>query len=188
MSVLFYVKNMVCDRCKLVVKDIFEKVGAQVLKVELGEIEIAQELHPEQLQTVQKMFSEVGFELIDNKQSRIVEKIKTLLVELIHGESLQVRMNYSDYLSEMLNRDYSGLSTLFSLHEGITIEQYIIRQKIERVKELLLYNELNLSQIADKLHYSSVAHLSNQFKKVTVLTPSQHKTSSLKLRQSLDKV
>lgn len=188
MSTVFHVKNMVCDRCKLVVKDIFEKAGMHAITVELGVVEIAETPTPEQLQIIQTMFSEVGFELIDDKQSRLVEKIKTLLVELIHSGYPQLKGNYSDYLSEKLNREYSGLSSLFSLHEGITIEQYIIRQKIERVKELLLYDELNLSQIADELHYSSAAHLSNQFKKVTGLTPGQYKLSSKKHRQSLDKV
>lgn len=188
MSTVFYVKNMVCDRCKLVVKDIFEKAGTHVIKVELGVIEIAENPASEQLQSIRHMFAAVGFELIEDKQSRVVEKIKTLLVELIHSDYSHLKGNYSDYLSEKLNREYSGLSTLFSLHEGIAIEQYIIRQKIERVKELLLYDELNLSQIADELHYSSVAHLSNQFKKVTGLTPGQYRLSSHKHRQSLDKV
>ncbi|WP_428663888.1 helix-turn-helix domain-containing protein [Runella sp.] len=188
MSTLFHIKNMVCDRCKLVVKDAFEKAGAKVQSIELGEVETIDPLSPQQLQTVQQTFSEVGFELLDDKQGRIVEKIKTLLVELIHGEHPYLKSNYSDYLSEKLNRDYSGLSTLFSQHENSTIEQYIIRQKIERVKELLLYDEQSLSQIADSLQYSSVAHLSNQFKKVTGLTPSQYKVASAKDRRSLDKV
>jgi AraC-like DNA-binding protein len=185
---IFHIKNMVCDRCKMVVKDTFEKAGARVVNIELGEVETAENLTPAQLQTVQRIFQEVGFELLDDKQSRITEKIKTLLVELIHGEHFPLKSNYSTYLSDKLHRDYSGLSALFSTHEGITIEQYIIRQKIERVKELLLYDELSLSQIADTLQYSSVAHLSNQFKKVTGFTPSQFKMASNKQRQPLDKV
>ncbi|MFN8343563.1 MAG: helix-turn-helix domain-containing protein [Spirosomataceae bacterium] len=185
---IFHIKNMVCDRCKMVVKDTFEKVGARVVNTELGEVETVDNLTPAQRQAVIHTFREVGFELLDDKQSRTTEKIKTLLVELIHGKHPHLKSNYSTYLSEKLNRDYSGLSALFSAHEGITIEQYIIRQKIERVKELLLYDELSLSQIADALQYSSVAHLSNQFKKVTGLTPSQFKTASNKQRQPLDKI
>lgn len=180
---------MVCDRCKMVVEDSFKKVDAQVVSTELGEIQIAENLNPSQLEELDILLKQHGFELLDDRQSRLVEKIKNAVIELIHNlQPEHSKSNFSDYLSDKLNRDYSGLSTLFSVHEGSTIEQYIIRQKIERVKELLMYDELSLSQIADELQYSSVAHLSNQFKKVTGLTPSQFKRSSAKNRLSLDHV
>ncbi len=189
MSILFYIKNMVCDRCKMVVEDLFKKVGAQVVNTELGEIQTAENLNPSQLEDLDILLKQHGFELLDNKQSRIVEKIKNVVIELIYNPQHEhFKSNFSDYLSEKLSRDYSGLSTLFSAHEGSTIEQYIIRQKIERVKELLMYDEQSLSQIADELQYSSVAHLSNQFKKVTGLTPSQFKQSAAKNRLPLDHV
>lgn len=189
MPVLFHIKNMVCDRCKMVVQDSFKKVGAQVVSTELGEIQIADNLNPSQLEALDILLKQHGFELLDDRQSRIVEKIKNAVIEMIHNlQPEHFKGNFSYYLSEKLNRDYSGLSTLFSVHEGITIEQYIIRQKIERVKELLMYDEQSLSQIADELQYSSVAHLSNQFKKVTGLTPTQFKQSSAKNRLSLDHV
>jgi AraC family transcriptional regulator len=189
MSVLFHIKNMVCDRCKMVVEDSFKKVGAHVVSTELGEIQTAENLSASQLENLAALLNGHGFELLDDRQSRIVEKIKNVVIELIHNPQHEhFKSNFSDYLSEKLNRDYSGLSTLFSAHEGTTIEQYIIRQKIERVKELLMYDEQSLSQIADELQYSSVGHLSNQFKKVTGLTPSQFKLSKDKNRQSLDRV
>lgn len=189
MSTLFHIKNMVCDRCKHVVKTAFEKAGAQITRVALGEIETSSTLSSSQLKSLNETLHSFGFEILDDKASRTVEKIKTLLLELIHHQSIvSPKINYSDYLSEALHRDYSGLSSMFSSQEGITIEQYIIRQKIERVKELLMYDEQSLSQIADTLQYSSVAHLSTQFKKVTGLTPSQYKQSAVNQRQSLDLV
>jgi AraC family transcriptional regulator len=189
MSVLFHIKNMVCDRCKLVVKDSFEKAGAQVLHLTLGEVQIAQPLDIVPLNKLTTTLESLGFELLEDKQTRTVEKIKTLVIQLIYSNQLtKLKINLSDYLSEQLHRDYSGLSTLFSSHEGITIEQYMIRQKIERVKELLTYDQQSMSQIADDLQYSSVAHLSNQFKKVTGLTPSQYKASNAKNRLALDQV
>lgn len=183
---VFYVKNMVCDRCKLVVGQVFSNAHFQVQQIQLGEVEVAAPVTATQIAEVTARLQEYGFELLEDKRVRTVEKIKTLVLALIRSSSLELKVNYSDYLAEQLNRDYNGLSTLFSSLEGITIEQYIIRQKIERVKELLTYDELNLSQIADELHYSSVAHLSNQFKKITGITPSQYKLSGHKNRQPLD--
>ncbi len=189
MSALFHIKNMVCDRCKMVVRESFEKTGAHVLRTELGEVETATPLEDSQLKTLHQLLQNNGFELLDDRQTRMVEKIKNEVIELIHQQRPQnFKGNFSAYLAEKLNRDYSGLSTLFSAQEGITIEQYIIRQKIERVKELLTYDEKTLSQIADDLQYSSVAHLSNQFKKVTGITPSQFKAADRKDRQSLDRI
>lgn len=185
---VFYVKNMVCDRCKLVVGQVFSHAHFQVQQIQLGEVEVAEPFTSIQIETVGARLHEYGFELLEDKRVRTVEKIKTTILELIRTSSLNLKVNYSDYLAEKLHRDYNGLSTLFSSLEGITIEQYTIRQKIERAKELLAYDELSLSQIADELHYSSVAHLSNQFKKITGMTPSQYKLSAHKNRQPLDAI
>lgn len=185
---VFYVKNMVCDRCKLVVGQVFSHAHFQVQQIQLGEVEVATPVTATQIAEVAVRLQEYGFELLEDKRVRTVEKIKTLVLALIRSSSLELKVNYSDYLAQHLNRDYNGLSTLFSSLEGITIEQYIIRQKIERVKELLTYDELSLGQIADELHYSSVGHLSNQFKKITGMTPSQFKNADSKDRQPLDAV
>jgi AraC-like DNA-binding protein len=183
---VFYVKNMVCDRCKMVVRQLFSLANFQVQQVQLGEVEVAEPVTSTQIKAVAARLQEYGFELLEDKRVRTVEKIKTTVLELIRTSSLDLKVNFSNYLAEKLHRDYNGLSTLFSSLEGMTIEQYTIRQKIERAKELLAYDELSLSQIADELHYSSVAHLSNQFKKITGMTPSQFKQLAHKNRQPLD--
>lgn len=185
---VFYVKNMVCDRCKLVVNQLFSQATFQVQQVTLGEVTVSEPFAPAQVDAVATTLKEYGFELLEDKRLRVIEKIKTLVLELVRSSSEGLKVNVSDYLAAQLHRDYNGLSTLFSAHEGITIEQYLIRQKIERVKELLAYDELSLSQIADELHYSSVGHLSNQFKKITGMTPSQFKNADSKDRQPLDAV
>ena len=149
-------------------------------------MEVAEPVTSTQIKAVAARLQEYGFELLEDKRVRTVEKIKTTVLELIRTSSLDLKVNFSNYLAEKLHRDYNGLSTLFSSLEGMTIEQYTIRQKIERAKELLAYDELSLSQIADELHYSSVAHLSNQFKKITGMTPSQFKQLAHKNRQPLD--
>ncbi len=184
-----YIKNMVCNRCKLVVKQMLEEVGLHPLEVQLGEVQLGETLEPGQVAHLEEKLEALGFELLDDKKQKTIERIKTAVIELIHTQNDQMsRVNHSDYLAEQLARDYSYLSSLFSEVEGITIEKYIIHQKIERVKELLMYDELSLSQIADLLHYSSVQHLSNQFKKVTGLTPSHFKQLKEKKRKSLDEV
>lgn len=183
-----YIKNMVCDRCILVMKSELEKLGFHPTTIKLGEIEVADELSPEDLQVISETITPLGFEVIDNKQGRIIEKIKSTVIEIIHGAENNQRFKYSQVLSMALNHDYSYLSKLFSEVEGITIEQYIIKQKIEKVKELIVYDELNLSEIASRLGYSSVAHLSSQFKKVTGLPPSHFKNAGLQQRRSLDKL
>jgi YesN/AraC family two-component response regulator len=166
------IKNMVSLRCKLIVKDELEKMGLHFTIVELGEVEIKEELSPEQQQALKTALLRFGLELMEDKKSMLIEKIKNIVVEMIHYAEEPPVLNFSTYLSEKLNYDYNYLSNLFSEVKGTTIEHFIISHKIERAKELLIYNELTLTQIAEKLHYSNVAHLSNQFKKVTGLTPS----------------
>lgn len=179
---------MVCDRCKMVVKNELLKLGIQPVSVELGEIKLAAAPAAEQLSDFIAALKPLGFELIDDKKSRIIERIKNLVIDLVHHAEEPTKLKYSEYISTHLHHDYPSLSKLFSEVEGITIEQYIIRQKIEKVKELLVYDEFSLSEIADKLGYSSVAHLSAQFKKVTGLTPSFFKDLGIRTRSPLDKV
>lgn len=179
---------MVCSRCKMVLKSEFEKLGLQPISVELGEVEIDGEPTETQWTDLDKALKSYGFERIDDRKSRIIEKIKTIIVNLVHYTEGGMSKNLSDVLTEELLLDYAYLSHLFSEVEGVTIEKYFIAQRIERAKELVLYDELSLSQIAFDLGYSSVAHLSNQFKKVTGLTPSHFKQIKDKKRQSLEDV
>lgn len=169
-----YIKYMVSQRCKLLVKDELMKLGIEYVAIDLGVIELSNPITTEQKVILRANLIKSGLELLDDKKSILIEKIKTLVIEMIHyAESDTVSKNkFSVYLAETIGYDYTYLSNVFSEVKGITIEQYIITNKIERVKELILYNELNLSEIARKLHYSSVAHISAQFKKVTGLTPS----------------
>jgi AraC-like DNA-binding protein len=180
-----YIKNMVCIRCKMVVKYELEKLGLHFTRVELGEVELMEELSPEELRSLDDALKNAGLELMDDKKSILVEKIKAVIIELVHYQDEQIKINLSDYLSEKLNHNYSYLSNLFSEVKGTTIEKFYLAHKIEMVKELLVYDELTLSEIAWKLHYSSVAHLSNQFKKMTGLTPSHFKVLKNKRRQLL---
>lgn len=178
-----YIKYMVSLRCKLMVKDELLKLGLQPTNIDLGVAEIPGEITPEQHERLRANLSRSGLELLDDKKSILIERIKNAVTEMIHYSDEPPSQNYSDYLSEKLNYDYTYLSNIFSQVKGITIQQFIIINKIERVKELLLYDELNLTEIAYKLHYSSVAHLSNQFKKITGLTPSFFR----KLKKERDK-
>jgi AraC-like DNA-binding protein len=166
---------MVCIRCKMVVKSELEKLGLHYTAVELGEAEIDGRISAEQLDNLNVALKRTGLELMDDNKTILVEKIKTIIIELIHYNDEQIKINLSDYLSEKLNHNYTYLSNLFSEIKGTTIEKFYLSHKIEKVKELLVYDELNLTEIAFKLHYSSVAHLSNQFKKMTGLTPSHFK-------------
>jgi len=166
---------MVCIRCKMVVKQQLKKLSLHYITVELGEVEILEIISNAQLIEFKTALVKYGLELLDDKKSILIEKIKKVIVELIHYADEPAKVNFSDYLSEKLNHDYTYLANLFSEVEGINIEHYIIMHKIERVKELLVYDELSLTEISYKLHYSSVAHLSNQFKKITGLTPSHFK-------------
>lgn len=183
-----FIKNMVCDRCILVVKQELEKLQIVPSFVILGEAAIPDDIAGEQLLQLKKNLAVVGFELLDDTRKKIIEKIKNIIIEQIHGSDADDKHNFSEILSKALHKDYSYLSALFSEVESITIEKYTINQKIERVKELLVYDELSLSEIAYKLGYSSVAHLSAQFKKVTGLTPSHFKKMGGIHRKPLDKV
>jgi len=172
----------------MVVQQEVEKLGLNVRSIKLGEVTLDSELSEEQKEALQKALTALGFELIDNRKSRIIEKIKTIIIDLVHYQNNNLSTNLSDLLSSELNHDYSYLSNLFSEVEGTTIEKYFIAQKIEKVKELLVYDELSLSEIAFRLNYSSVAYLSNQFKKVTGLTPGHFKQIREDKRKPLDKV
>ena len=184
-----FIKNMVCHRCKMVVRTELEKLGLHPINVALGEVDIEEkELAKEQLGKLSGALKDVGFELIDDRKSKLIGQIKNFVIETVHYQDEQPKKNYSELLSQHLHHDYSYLSNLFSQVEGITIEQYIINQKIEKVKELLVYDELSLSQIAFQLGYSSTAHLSAQFKKLTGFTPSQFKQMGRDSRKSLDEV
>ncbi len=167
-----YVKYMVSIRCKMVVKDELEKLGLHPIVVELGEVEVLETISQKQRDELGTALKRYGFELMDDKKAILIEKIKQVIIETIHYTDEALRVNFSDHLSEKLQYDYTYLANLFSEVEGTTIEHFIIKHKIERVKELLIYDELSLTEISYKLHYSSVAALSNQFKKITGLTPS----------------
>lgn len=179
---------MVCNRCILVVKNILKEEKRSLLAIELGKACIEEELTEEQLTTLRQKLEAVGFELMDDRRSRLVEQIKQAVIELIYQHNGKLHANLSDYLVQRFHQDYSALSKLFSETNGITIEKYFIAQKTERVKELLAYGELSLTEIADLLHYSSTAHLSAQFKSVTGISPSQFKKQTTKKRFPLDKI
>jgi len=170
----------------MVVKFELEKLGLHPIAIELGEVEIAEDLdHAGQNDLNQKLIV-LGFELLDDRKSRVVEKVKNLIVELVHSKDNELKTNLSEYIASEIGQDYSYISNLFSQHESTTIEQYYASQKIERVKELIVYDEFNLNEIADMLHYSSASHLSKQFKKVTGLTPSYFKCTKNQNRFPLD--
>jgi AraC-like DNA-binding protein len=179
---------MVCIRCQMVVKAELEKLGLQYVDVKIGEADIIDNIQPEQLQQLDKALRKSGLLLMDDKKSILVEKIKNVIIELVHYKEEQIKVNLSDYLSEKLNYDYTYLANLFSEVKGITIEKFYLTHKIEKVKELIVYEELNLTKIAHRMHYSSVAHLSNQFKKFTGLTPSHFKKLRNKRRGALEEV
>jgi AraC-like DNA-binding protein len=179
---------MVSMRCKMLVKEELQILGLHFANVELGTVEIMEDITREQRQQLKTALLKSGLELMENKKAILVEKIQNVIVEMVHYEDEFPKTNFSDYLSEKLNHDYTYLANLFSETKGITIEHYIILHKIEKVKELIIYDELNLSEIAWKLHYSSVAHLSHQFKKITGLTPSFFKSLKHKKRGTLENV
>lgn len=183
-----YIKNMVCLRCKLVVKMELQQLGIHPVIVELGEADTHEELNHEQLDRLDERLRQYGLELMDDHKSILVEKIKTLIIELVQEHNADLSTNLSDYLSDKLNHDYTYLANLFSEVKGTSIEKFFLAHKIERVKELLVYEDLTLSEIADMLHYSSVAHLSSQFHKVTGLTPTHFRRLKDKRLKMLDQV
>lgn len=177
---------MVSLRCKMLVREELQKLGFRYFTVDLGMVEILEGITPEKRDLLKVHLLKSGLELLDDKKSILIEKIKNVIIELIHYTQELPQVNYSDYLSEKLGHNYTYLANTFSEVKGMTIQHFIIINKIERVKELLLYDELNLTQISYKLHYSSVSHLSNQFKKITGLSPSYFKQLSKKRQQNLE--
>ena len=179
---------MVCIRCQMVVRAELEKLDVTFAEVKIGEVNTIEDLSKEKLDLLDVALKKSGLLLMDDKKSILVEKIKAAVIELVHYTEDQIKTNLSDYLSEKLDYDYTYLANLFSEVKGITIEKFYLTHKIEKVKELIVYDELNLSEIAYKMHYSSVAHLSNQFKKITGLSPSHFKKLKDKRRQTLEDV
>lgn len=179
---------MVSARCKLVAKEELKKLGLHYVMVDLGEVEIMENLSENTRSELKAGLLSSGLELMDDKRSVLIEKIKNIVIEVVHYLDEPLNVNFSDYLSKKLNHDYTYLSNLFSDVQGTTIEHFLIAHKIERVKELLVYNELTLTEIAYKMNYSSVGHLSNQFKKVTGLTPSFFKKMKDKRRNALENI
>jgi AraC family transcriptional regulator len=183
------IKNMVCNRCIRVVGEELQKLGLHPGKVELGEAVIEEDISAEKLQQVREVLEQNGFELLEDHKAKLVEQIKNIIIKLVHQtDASEITVNYSDYISGKLKKDYHYLTGLFSSIENVTIEKYIIQQKIERVKELLVYGELTLSEIAYRLGYSSVAHLSNQFRQVTGFSPTEYKKIKSHKRKPLDEV
>jgi AraC-like DNA-binding protein len=185
---ILLIRNMVCQRCILTVKDIFNRLGIEPIQVSLGEVELPRALSKSEIEEVENGLKKVGFELIETRTNRIVENIKKYVLEYLSEQSSGVKVKLSSYISERLHYDYSYLSDLFSSIEGITIEQYFIQQRIEKVKELLVYDEMTLTEISYETGFSSVHHLSAQFRKVTGLTPSHFKKIGAAKRRSIDEV
>ena len=183
-----YIKYMVSLRCKMLVKDELKKLGLHFVIVDLGTVEILEDITQTQHDELKKNLLKSGLELLDDKKSILIERIKNVIVEMIHYSDELPKVNYSDYISEKLNQDYTYLANIFSEVKGITIQQFIIIHKIEKAKELILYDELNLTEISYKLHYSSVGHLSNQFKKITGLSPSFYKQLKQKRMVNLENI
>ena len=179
---------MVSNRCKMAVKEELKRLGLHFIVVDLGEVEIMENISVEQREQLKIALLSSGLELMDDKRAMLIEKIKNIVIEMVHHSDELIKVNFSDFLSEKLNHDYTYLANLFSEVQGTTIEHFIISHKIERIKELIIYNELNITEIAFKMNYSSVAHLSNQFKKVTGLSPSHFKNLKDKRRSPIEEI
>lgn len=190
MSQSIYIRNMVCQRCIMAVGQVLGELGIEAADISLGEVSLAGSLEADRLPALDERLRQLGFERIDDRKARVIEKVKSKVISIVHhSPAVDLKINWSSLLADEANMEYHYLSGLFSSVEGITLEQYIIRQKIEKVKELLFYDELSLSQIADRLGYSSVAHLSGQFKKITGATPTSYKQARLGSgRRPLDSV
>ncbi|NTW31233.1 MAG: AraC family transcriptional regulator [Bacteroidetes bacterium] len=179
---------MVSNRCKMAVKEELKKLGLHFVVVDLGEVDIMENISDEEREQLKIALLSSGLELMDDKRAVLIEKIKNAIIEMVHYSDELIKVNFSDFLSKKLNYDYTYLANLFSEVQGTTIEHFIISHKIERIKELIIYDELNITEIAWKLNYSSVAHLSNQFKKVTGLTPSHFKQLKDKRRNPIEEI
>lgn len=185
---IIYIKNMVCRRCILTVSNLLKENGIIPINVELGKVTLSEPLSVEMANIIRHQLEEYGFEVIDDKRMRIIEQIRLGVIEFVRHPEYQDKMNLSGYLQDKCHREYSALSKLFTETKGITIERYYLAQKIELIKELLVYDELTVSEIADKLHYSSVAHLSAQFKSLTGLSPTQFKQMKERKLKPLDEI
>jgi len=183
-----YIKYMVSNRCKMAVKEELKKLGLHFIVVDLGEVEIMETITASQRESLKTSLIDSGLELMDDKRAVLIEKIKNTIIEMVHHSDEMIKTNFSDYLSAKLNHDYTYLANLFSEVQGTTIEHFIINHKIERIKELIIYDELNITEIAWKMNYSSVAHLSNQFKKVTGLSPTHFKQLKDKRRSQIEDI
>lgn len=183
-----YIKYMVSDRCKVAVRDALKSLGLHFVMVDLGVVEIMENITPEKRALLQMGLSKAGLELMEDKKAILIEKIKNAIIQMVHHTDEIIKVNFSDYLSEKLNHNYTYLANLFSEVQGITIEHFIISHKIERIKELIIYDELNITEIAWKMGYSSVAHLSGQFKKSTGLSPSHFKQLKVKRRNPIEEI
>ena len=179
---------MVSNRCKMAVKEALKSLGLHFVLVDLGEIDIMENISTEQRQKLQELLNISGLELMDDKKAVLIEKIKNVIIDIVHYSSELPSINFSDYISEKLNLDYTYLSNIFSEVQGTTIQQFLIVHKIERVKELLMYNEMNLTEISYHMQYSSVAHLSNQFKKITGLSASEFQKLKHKTRKPIEEI
>jgi AraC-like DNA-binding protein len=179
---------MVSNRCKTAVKEVFQKYGLFLKRIELGEVEVTDFIQEDIYVQLKISLLELGFQLMEDKRIVLIERIKNIIIEMVHYSDEHIKKNFSDYLSEKLNYDYTYLANRFSEMQGISIEHFIISHKIERVKELIIDDELNITEIAYKMNYSSLAHLSTQFKKVTGLTPIQFKKLKLRKRDSIENV
>ena len=179
---------MVSNRCKMLVREELKKLGLHFVVVDLGVVDIMENINSEQREQIQAALQKSGLELMDDRKAMLIEKIKNVVIEMVHYSDDLPKTNFSDYLSQKLDLNYTYLANLFSEVQGITIEKFMISQKIERVKELIIYDELNLTEIAWKMNYSSVAHLSNQFKKVTGLSPSHFKQLKDKRRSPIEEI
>jgi len=183
-----YIKYMVSERCKMAVKEELKKLHLHYVLVDLGVVDVMETLTPDEIVQLKAALLISGLELMDNKRAMLIEKIKNVIIEMVHHSEELIKVNFSNYLSEKLDHDYTYLSNLFSEVQGTTIEQFIISHKVERIKELIIYGELNITEIAWKMNYSSVAHLSNQFKKSTGLSPSHFKQLKDKRRTSIEEI
>ena len=181
-----YIKHMVSNRCKIVVNDVFINQGLLLQKIELGEVEMLESISDEKYSNLKVSLLDEGFELIEDKRAILIERIKNIIIDMVHHSDKSLKVNFSDYLSSILNYDYTYMANVFSDSQGITIEQYVISNKVERIKELILYDELNITEIANEMNYSSVAHLSGQFKKFTGLSPSYFKKLKLKRQDTIE--